>query len=132
MVPPPTIDGVIEAFREAWLSGNADAAAEVFAPSGLLVAPAGAWRGRSAIREAAASFFSEADLLDVVVTRVVSTGSVGAIEWTWTERRKTDGSVAVRENAIVYELAADGLRYWREYFDPAQTEMLPVPAKSER
>ena len=125
MVSSPTIDGVIEAFREAWLSGNADAAADAFAPDGVLVSPTGAWRGHEAIREAAASFFAEADLLDVVVTRVVSTGSVGAIEWTWTERRKSDGSVAVIEDAIVYELGADGVRYWREYFDPAQTELLP-------
>lgn len=113
---------LVERQARAWEAKDLDSITADFAPDGVLVSPGGAWRGPKEIRKAAEAFFQSATAVEVEVTRVLLDGDAGAVEWTWTEHRP-DGRRATAEDAIVFELDADGrISYWREYFDPAELE----------
>jgi uncharacterized protein (TIGR02246 family) len=114
------VRALVERQARAWESGDLDTITADFAPGGVLVSPGGSWRGREAIREAAERFFASVEGVKVEVTRVISDGDAGAVEWTWTERR-ADGEFTARD-AIVFELRDGRIAYWREYFDPAELE----------
>lgn len=117
------VRALVERQARAWESGDLDAITADFASDGVLISPGGSWRGRDAIRGAAAAFFARAEGVRVKVTRVISDGDAGALEWTWTERR-ADGEFTARD-AIIFELRDGRIAYWREYFDPAELEGPP-------
>jgi hypothetical protein len=50
----------------------------------------------------------------VVGTRVLLEGDQGAVEWTWSETNRADGSRHTVEDAIIFELRDAKLVSWRE------------------
>lgn len=108
----------------AWTGRDVAAIAELFADDALFITPGGALRGRDAIASAAAAFFAFAGDVAVTITRALADGDQGAIEWTWREADAATGVRRTTEDAIVFELRDGKVIYWREYFDPAQTESL--------
>jgi limonene-1,2-epoxide hydrolase len=55
----------------------------------------------------------------VDVTRLILDGDQGALEWTWSEIRASDGQRHTAEDAIIFVIRDDKFVYWREYFDTA-------------
>ena len=117
-----TIDdarALVERQARAWERADLAAIVADFAPDGVLVSPGGRWQGHEALRAAAASFFTGATDVRVVVSRVLLDGDAGAVEWTWSETRRADGLRHSVEDAIIFTLRNGQIVYWREYFDTA-------------
>jgi uncharacterized protein (TIGR02246 family) len=110
---------LVERQARAWVRGDLAAIVADFAPDGMLISPGGSWQGHDALRQAAESFFAAAIDVQVVVTRVLLDGDVGAAEWTWSETSRTDGRRYTIKDAIIFELRDDQIVSWREYFDTA-------------
>lgn len=104
----------------AWEAADLDAILAEFAPAACFISPGGRWQGSTAIRNAAESFFAGVTGVQVIITRVLIDGEQGAAEWTWRELRRTTGRWHEAEDAIIFQVGADGkIVYWREYFDTA-------------
>jgi len=110
---------LVERQAKAWEAADVEAALADFAPDALFVSPGGRWQGQAAIRAAIQAFFADAGEVEVEITRVFIAGNQGAAEWTWSERRYADNSRHTAEDAIIFELQAEKIVYWREYFDTA-------------
>lgn len=119
---PEEVRRLVDRQARAWERGDADAIAADFAPDGVLISPGGSWRGPGELRRAVAATFDAVAEVEIEVTRVLLDGQQGAVEWTWTERRKSDGRWYTMEDGIVFELQDGWVSYWREYFDPTGTE----------
>jgi uncharacterized protein (TIGR02246 family) len=103
----------------AWEQGDLDAIGADFAPDGLFIAPGGRWQGADAIRGAAKTFLAGVSAVNVTINRVFIQANQGAVEWTWSEQRRSDGQRHTAEDAIIFEVCEDLIIYWREYFDTA-------------
>lgn len=109
---------------KAWLAGDAEAAAADFSTTGVFISPGGTWRGPDGVRAAVHEFLKSATVVDITVRRVFRSGGQGAVEWVWSERQGDDSEIKTMEDAIVFEVDETGrIAYWREYFDPNQTEV---------
>lgn len=113
------VRGLIERQARAWEQADLDAIVAEFAADALFVSPGGRWQGPAAIRSAAAAFFAGVSAVQVTITRVMLAGNQGAVEWTWREKRRSDGQFHTAEDAIIFELSDGKIVYWREYFDTA-------------
>jgi uncharacterized protein (TIGR02246 family) len=118
------IRSIVERMARAWMQQDVEAIAALFSDDGIFISPGGMARGREAIAAAARAFFAEADDVEVTITRILVAEQAGAVEWRWQETSRSTGERRTMEDAIVFELRDGKLTYWREYFDPAQTEQL--------
>jgi len=110
---------LVERQAKAWEAADVDAALADFASDALFISPGGCWQGQAAIRTAINAFFADAGEVKVQIRRVFVDDNQGAAEWTWSERRYADGNRHTAEDAIIFELQAGKIIYWREYFDTA-------------
>ena len=119
---PEEVRQLVERQARAWEAGDADAVAADFAPAGALISPGGRWQGHDELRRAVAATFDAVTDVEIEVTRILLDGAEGAVEWTWSEKRKGDGRWYTMEDGIIFELENGKISYWREYFDPAGVE----------
>ena len=85
MIDPGKVAEIAQAYTAAWNSGSPQAVAEFFASDGRIVINRGEpWRGRAAIAEMAAGFFSDIPDLTLVCDGVRSAGNHVAYLWTFT------------------------------------------------
>lgn len=119
---PEEIRQLVERQARAWEMGDADSIAADFAPDGALISPGGRWQGPNELHRAVAATFEAVEDVNIEVTRVLLDGEQGAVEWTWSEKRKGDGRWYTMEDGIIFELENGKISYWREYFDPAGVE----------
>ena len=111
----------LQARARAWERGDLEAIAIGYAPDVVLIAPGGIRReGIDALRENNARYFADYTDIRVNLTRVVLDGDEGALEWTWSETRRSDGQRRSVDDAIVFVLREGKIVYWREYFDTAE------------
>ena len=110
---------LVERQARAWEHADIDVALADFAPNGVFISPGGRWQGHAEIRAAMQAFFEHVSEVSVDITRVLVDGEQGAAEWTWRETRRSDGRCHTADDAIIFELRADKIIYWREYFDTA-------------
>ncbi len=109
---------LVEGQARAWERADVEAILADFAADGVLISPGGAWQGEAEIRAAIHTFWQSVKHVEITVTRAFLAGEQGAAEWIWTETR-LDDTVHRAEDAIIFELRAGKIRYWREYFDTA-------------
>src|SRR6185503_7651286 len=102
---------------QAWMDRDLDGIVADFAPDALLLAPGTRIAGRDAIRANAQKWLNLLSEVRIDVGRVIFDGTQGALEWTWTEIHRSDGSRHSAEDAIFFEVHDDLIGYWREYFD---------------
>jgi uncharacterized protein (TIGR02246 family) len=112
-------EALIKRQARAWETADLEAIVADFAEEALFISPGGRWQGRAAIRSAAQAFFATVNAVQITVTRVLSDGNQGAVEWSWSEIRRTDGATHTAEDAIIFVVADEKIVYWREYFDTA-------------
>lgn len=109
----------------AMMRQNDDEVVNFYADDAVFLAPAGRFIGKKAIYEAGHSFNRDYDNIVIEVKEVIYCGNKGVVEWSFAERRKSDGYTHVMEDAIVFHLNDEGkVIYWREYFDPQQVELI--------
>lgn len=115
---------IIEQMANAMMRQDENAVADFFAEDGVMISPAGCYAGGHAIREVCAAFNRDYTNIVIHIQDVIVCGNKGVVEWRFAETRKADGYTHVMEDAIVFHLRDDKIVYWREYFDPAQIDVL--------
>jgi uncharacterized protein (TIGR02246 family) len=103
----------------AWQDEDLDAIMADYADDIVHVSPYGTGAGVAAMRAANTRYLAEYTGFEVQIHRLVVEGDQGALEWTWTETRRSDGLRRSADDAIVFVLRDGKIAYWREYFDPA-------------
>ena len=110
----------LQARARAWQASDLDAIEAGYAPDVVLIAPGGIrLEGLVTLRENNARYFAEYTDIRVDLKRVILDGDQGALEWTWSETRRSDGKRRSVDDAIVFELRNGKIVYWAEYFDTA-------------
>ena len=110
---------LVERQARAWEREDVRAIVADFSDDGVLISPGGRWQGHEALSAVVTAFFAEATNVHVEVTRVLLEGDQGAVEWTWSETRRSDGRRITVEDGIIFQLRAGRIVRWREYFDTA-------------
>src|SRR5579872_2336048 len=108
---------LIERQARAWEREDAAGIVADFASDGVLLSPGGRFEGHEALHRAATACFAVATSIQITITSVLLTGDEGALEWTWSEARRSDGHRRTVNDGIFFTLRDDRLVSWREYFD---------------
>ena len=110
----------LQARAQAWQTGDLDLIEAGYSPDVVLIAPGGIRvEGTAALRENNARYLAEYTDIRVELTRVILDGNQGALQWTWSETRRSDGQRRSVDDAIIFELRDGKIVYWHEYFDTA-------------
>ena len=113
----PTIKQIIERQVNAWETSDSDKIIGDFAEDSLFIVPGSTFRGKQQIKEAAKQYFSEFTDTKVTIKRIIVNGNEGAVEWNWREKNKITGEEYQAEDAIIFEMEKEKIKYWREYID---------------
>ncbi len=116
--PRSEIEAVIEAARNAWVSGDADAFANLFTEDGEFVVPGQTYRGKAAIRSVIAEFSETHTNVQIQIQRMIIDGNQAVVEWRWQDTDAA-GKQTVAEDAIVVDFVGTQISRWREYIDEA-------------
>ena len=112
-----SIQLIIQQAREAWLTGNADAFAALFAAEGEFMAPGNRWVGPDQIHQAAAEYAAAYDVLTIEIHQIIQASDRAVVEWYWQDREKATGKETRADDAIVIHFHAGRIVRWREYID---------------
>jgi len=110
---------LVERQARAWEREDASAIVADFAPDGVLISPGGQFKGHEALRRGAADTFASVTDIQITIISVLLTGDEGAVEWTWSETRRSSSRRYTTDDGIFFTLRDDRLVSWREYFDTA-------------
>lgn len=113
----PKIKQLIERQANAWETANPEEIISDFSEDALFIAPGSTLKGKPAIKEAAESYFAKFTDTKIIIKRLIVNGNSGAIEWSWSETRKETGEISQAEDAIIFEIEGEKIKYWREYID---------------
>lgn len=112
-----SLQAVIEAARDAWMSGNASAFAELFTETGEFVIPGQVYRGTAAIQAVVAEFANTHTDVQIDIQRIIVYDDRAIVEWHWQDMEIQTGKQTVAEDAIVVDFAGTQISRWREYID---------------
>ncbi|HEY9652688.1 MAG TPA: nuclear transport factor 2 family protein [Coleofasciculaceae cyanobacterium] len=111
------IKQLIERQINAWETANPEEIISDFSEDALFIAPGSTWTGKLEIKEATETYFAQFTVTQIIIKRLIVSGKSGAIEWTWNEKSKETGETSQAEDAIIFELEGETIKYWREYID---------------
>lgn len=103
--------------KQAWLEGDSQGFAQLFAPSGELVVPGQRWQGPEAISKAFQAFTQDHEVLAIEISNLVVQGDRAILEWYWEDRDIHTGQTSKAEDAIAIDFQGDRIQRWREYID---------------
>ena len=112
-----SIQQLVERQANAWETADSDKIIADFAEDSLFIVPSSTFRGKQQIKEAAEQYFAEFIDTKVTINQIITNGNKGAVEWSWSDRNKKTGEISQAEDAIIFELEAGKIKYWREYID---------------
>ena len=122
---------VIQQMADAMMRQDDDAVVSFFADDAVMIAPSGRFVGKQAIYEAGHGFNQAYTNIIIEIKEVICCEDKkdmsvikGVVEWSFAETRKSDDWSHVMEDAIVFEIRAGKVMYWREYFDPKQIKLV--------
>jgi uncharacterized protein (TIGR02246 family) len=119
------IRSIIERAGRAWVSGDADAFAELFTPDGEFVVPGKHWRGRAAVREVLAGFAQRYSDVKVDIRRIIIDGDQAVVEWYWEDTKNETDVRNKADDAIVVDFRDGQISRWREYIDSKSPAVNP-------
>lgn len=111
------IQQLVERQAKAWETADSKQIIADFVDDCLFAVPGFQFRGKQEVKQAADSYFAEFTDTKVTIKRIIAKGNEGAIEWSWSEKNKKTGEKSQAEDAIIFELEGDQIKYWREYID---------------
>ena len=113
---PEEIRSRIQQAAYAWMTGDAEAFAELFVPDGEFIVPGDRWIGRAAIRQAVVDFAADYDV-QIEIRRILIDGDSAVVEWHWQETEKVTGTHSLADDAIAIDFHNGLINRWREYID---------------
>lgn len=116
LMAPTQIQQIIQAARDAWVAGDADAWAALFVPDGEMIVHGRRWVGQTEIRKALADFTAGSAGVKIEIRRTIIDGNQAAVEWDWQDQDKA-GRINRAEDVIMIDFAGDRISRWREYID---------------
>lgn len=103
--------------KDAWVSGDAAAFANLFTDNGELIVPGQRWQGRDAIA-AESTRFLENFTVAIEIRRILIDRNQVAVEWDWSETSKPTGQkTGQAQDAILIDFEEGRICRWREYID---------------
>lgn len=111
------IRSLIERQAKAWESANVDRIVADFADDSVFIAPGSTLRGKSAIADVAKGYFANFTDIKIEIKRIIFQENEGAVEWTWQDKNKNTNEESYAEDAIIFEMENNKIKYWREYID---------------
>ena len=111
------IPTLIEQARDAWMTRDADAFAQLFALNGELIVPGGRWQGRAKIREEISRFTQQYSQVHIDIRGIIVDGNQAAVEWHYEDTEKATGKRHRADDAIIVDFREGKITRWREYFD---------------
>jgi uncharacterized protein (TIGR02246 family) len=108
---------IIQQAANAWMTGNADAFAQLFAPDGKFIVPGNIYIGSTAIRQVAAEFAATHSNVKIEIKQILTDGHHAVVEWSWLEIENQTGRQQKAEDAIVIDFQDGLITRWREYID---------------
>lgn len=111
------ISSIIEDARQAWLTGDGEAFARLFTPSGQLIVPGQQWTGREAIRSAVEEYDAAYSVVAIAIQNTLIDGHRVAVEWTWQDRERETENLSRADDVIMITLEDGLIARWREYID---------------
>jgi uncharacterized protein (TIGR02246 family) len=113
---PPGPANFFEQIREAFEVGDADWAAEAYAPDAVYYEPANPpHEGRDAIRAYLNDLLKGHRNLVFAVERMGVDGDSAIVEWTWSFRTQDNRRVTGQTGATVIQVGPHGITYHRDY-----------------
>lgn len=122
---PEEIRSCIQQAADAWMTGDANAFAELFIPNGEFIVPGDRWIGQAAIRQVAADFAAAYSDVKIEIQHIVIEGNSAVVEWHWQETETATGKCGVADDAIAIDFQNGRISRWREYID-TQSCMKPA------
>ncbi|ERT04078.1 hypothetical protein M595_5983 [Lyngbya aestuarii BL J] len=111
------IQQLVNRQAEAWLTGDVDQIIADFAEDSLFIVSSSRLQGKQQIKQAAQDFFVSNSVVNIEINRIIENGDQGAVEWSWSEINRETGEPSYAEDAIIFTLENDKIKYWREYID---------------
>ncbi|MCG6134263.1 MAG: nuclear transport factor 2 family protein [Nostoc sp. LLA-1] len=114
---PQDIRILIEQARDAWVTQDVDAIAQLFTEDGELILPGQRWQGKEKIREELIHFSQQYSDVKIEIHRMIIQGDQAAVEWYYEDTEKATGHRNKADDVIVIDFQDDLISSWREYFD---------------
>lgn len=111
------IKQLIKRQARAWETANTDNIVADFTEDSLFIFPGTTLKGKQAIAVAAQGYFANFTETNIEIKRIIFHENEGAIEWTWRDKNKNTNEFSYAEDAIIFELENNKIKYWREYID---------------
>ena len=119
---------MVQQMADAMMRQDDDVVVSFFAEDAVMIAPSGRFVGKQAIYDAGHGFNQAFTHISIQIKQVICCGDQdrlkGVVEWCFAETRRSDGWTHTMEDAIVFEMRAGKITYWREYFDPNQMNVI--------
>ncbi|MDM9384156.1 nuclear transport factor 2 family protein [Chlorogloeopsis sp. ULAP01] len=117
MIKVEEIHSIIKQAAKAWMTGNADAFAQLFAPDGKFIVPGYSYVGQTAIQQVTAEFAATHSDVKIEIQQILTDGNHAAVEWTWEDTNIETGKQQKAEDAIIVDFNDGLITRWREYID---------------
>ncbi|EAW38589.1 nuclear transport factor 2 family protein [Lyngbya sp. PCC 8106] len=101
---------------EAWLTGDVDQIIADFAEDSLFIVSSSRLHGKQQIKQAAVDFFASNSVVKIEINRIIENDNQVAVEWNWSEVNRETGELSYAEDAIIFTLENDKIKYW-QYID---------------
>lgn len=122
VMKPEEIRSIIQQAAKAWMTGDADAFANLFASDGVFIIPGKRWVGATAIKQTAAEFAATHSDVKIEIQQILIEGNHTVVEWSWQDTEKLTGKRQTAEDAIVVDFKNGRISRWREYIDTETTK----------
>jgi uncharacterized protein (TIGR02246 family) len=133
IMTPAEIRDIIHSARDAWITGDADAFANLFTPDGEFMVPGDQWVGPAAIRNSVMEFIDRYTDVKITIHRILVNDPQNApqngqcdrpdyqyqavVEWDWEDTDSSTGHRNYAQDAIVIDFRGTQITRWREYID---------------
>lgn len=111
------IRSIIEQASQAWMTGNVDAFANLFAPDGKFIVPGHSYVGVAAIKQVMSEFAATHSDVKIEIKQIIADGDHAVVEWFWQDTETQTGKQQKAEDAIVIDFQEGLISRWREYID---------------
>lgn len=126
-ISPMELRSLIEQTRQAWVTQDPDALAQIFAPNGVLIVPGAKITGREAIRAVVRDFAENFQDVKIEIRQIIVEGDRAAVEWYYEDTEIATGKRNRADDAIIVEVENNLITRWREYFDTQPPFDTPSP-----
>jgi uncharacterized protein (TIGR02246 family) len=115
---------LINQARDAWVTRDAEALAQLFTLDGEIIVPGQRWQGQVKIREEATRFAHHYSDVKIDIKRIIVEDNQASVEWDYEDTEKATNLRNKANDVIIVDFKDGQISRWREYFD-SKTPLIP-------